>query len=156
MTLQRDRISVWFDQKSADLLRLGYAHFGEWVDAYLPPPTRAQRHSAARLGIDLDEPDPWGEPNRWVRAYKRSCYHVQLTYGQARELNTGRPRRGRRYAAALKWQTLGQVSRPNSTVLWWYFQISLMPGGQAAQDAASRLPDDERFTADPAAWLAGR
>ena len=132
MTFARDPISSWLDVPAQRFLARAYADYGQWAYTWLPQPTRDQRAQAAMLGIILDAADEYGtEPNRWLRAFKRSARWNLRTYGYARELRPGRARLDTRHVlTCLIWDsTAGLVSRPPVGERRWQVRAKLYPNG---------------------------
>lgn len=141
--LARDPIAERFDTATADALRRAYAAFGQWIDIYVPPPAEAHIRAAAKLGINLDAPDEWDEPNRWVRACKRSIYRQLRLHGFASGFRPERTRMDRTgYAVAMEWDSSrGLVDLPNGSKAW-HIRVILRPEGAAARRAAESRARD--------------
>jgi hypothetical protein len=131
MTFTRDPLSAGFDASAQRFLIRAYADYGNWVYDWLPQPTDRQRAEAAAIGEDLYAPDPSGhEPNRWVRAFKRSARWNLGQYGYATELRPGDRRTcgGRVRGTLMIWDSsAGLVSRPPLGERRYQIRIKLYP-----------------------------
>jgi hypothetical protein len=131
MTFARDPLSARFDQSAQRFLIRAYADYGNWVYTWLPQPTQQQRAEAAAMGIDVYEPDESGhEPNRWVRAFKRSARWNLGRYGYASELRPGQPRLGggRVRGTLMIWDSsAGLVMRPPAGERKYQIRVRLYP-----------------------------
>lgn len=145
---QRDPLSEWFDGAAADWLARAYRRPGKWEVTYLAPPTAHRRLIARQLGeTDLDKVDRWGE-KRWTRAYKRAVYHNHKNYGYAESFRPGETRAAPAAATALKWETGKLVRKAGWPTRRLELRIMIVPGGDAATEAAAAVPAAKRYTAD--------
>lgn len=132
-----DPVSIWFERAALGWLQRAYRHPGKWEPTYLAPPTPARRAEAARLGVDLDERDRWGEV-RWVRGYKRAVYRMHKQYGYAGEIRFADPRTSPSSATALKWETRGLLRKAGWPTRRRELVIMIVPGGDVATEVTSQ------------------
>jgi len=135
MTFARDPLSVRFDGRAAAFVRRAYERKGEWVTDFVPPPGPRARAWMALHGIFRPyERDRWGEI-RWIRAYKRSVYHLVSYHGGVRglraEVNAGAGSAGWHAPVRVEWQTGIRAERPEWTAARWAVRIRLHPAGAA-------------------------
>ena len=141
-----------FDGKARALVARAYEHKGEWAGDFLPPPGPRARVWMAANGIYRPyERDRWGEL-RWIRAYKRSVFHLVNWYGGVNELrgepNTGAGAPGWHAPVRVQWETGIRVERPEWTAARWAVRIRIHPGG----GTTSRI-GRERAAREGEAWI---
>ena len=146
---RRDPLSERFDGKAAAFVARAYQVRGEWAGDYVPPPGPRARLWMAQHGIFFPyETDRWGEI-RWIRAYKRSVYHLVNWYGGVAGLrdqpNTGAGHGGWHAPVRVQWETGIRVERPGWTAARWAVRIRIHPAGAATsrigREKAARAGD---------------
>lgn len=168
MPWERDPVSVWFDPAARRLVTRAYAVKGSWAGVYVGPPTLEQWAALGMLGIAPWQRDRWGE-QRWIRALKRSCFHLVNHYGGVSELrpvpNLGAGSHGWHAPVRVQWETGQLVYKSGWPTRRRAVRMRLHAGGKATSRAGLALParvrwiDDEgRATgrqsvpADPNGW----
>ena len=131
---ERDPLSVRFDPSARRLVERAYAVKGSWAGDFVPPPgPRARLWMAAHGIYSPYERDRWGEI-RWLRAYKRSVYHLVNWYGGTTglrgERNSGAGSEGWHAPVRVEWET-GVRVREGVHAGRWAVRIRIHPGGRA-------------------------
>jgi hypothetical protein len=149
---KRDPLSERFDGKARELVEKAYRVKGEWAGGYVPPPGPQARQWMASHGILFPyERDRWGEI-RWIRAYKRSVFHLVAWYGGVNglrgERNTGAGGGGWHAPVRVQWETGLLVSKPEWAAARWAVRIRIHSAG----DATSRI-GREKAAAAGDAWI---
>lgn len=146
-------MSVWFDAAAERFVERAYIARGDWAGVYLAPPTIEQRRHLAALEIDPMEKDRWGEV-RWVRAFKRSCFHLVNHYGGVDGLhplpNIGAGTRGWHAPVRPEWDTGARVLKPGWPARRWAIRLAIHAGGPPATRAAQEddIPMRRRWVDD--------
>jgi len=130
---RRDPLSEMFDVPALKFVRRAYLVKGQWAGDYVPQPgPRARLWMAAHGIINPYERDRWGEV-RWIRAYKRSVYHLVNWYGGVDGLraqrNTGAGHAGWHAPVRVEWETGIRVERPEWVMARWAVRIRIHPSG---------------------------
>lgn len=147
MTHTRDPVSELFDDGARGFLERVYARPGQWVGTRIGGPTPGQVALFAAQGINVLGTDQWGR-DRWAAGFVRSVYYQhQWHYARGRFQAQRRtaPNDGRalRYELGRRMKALGVIPAGRAV------RFLSKPGGQAAVNAAARIPASRRiFTAD--------
>jgi hypothetical protein len=135
---QRDPLSLRFDGRALDLVTRAYRVKGEWAGDYVPQPGPRARAWMLAHGIYRPyERDRWGEV-RWLRAYKRSVFHLVNWYGGTESLrgqrNTGAGSGGWHAPVRVEWETGVRVERPEWVLARWAVRIRIHPAGRKTSE----------------------
>lgn len=159
MALQRDPVSVLFDDGARRLLARAYANPGTWQSTRLANPGPRQLGYLSSLGIDWQARDTAGSGEartRWARAFIRAVYYQHKWYSPARGSSDWSRRRTFRTAGGLSFE-VGRAlpgGHQAGTVLVPGRQISikLQRGGQAKERAVASIPGDRIWADRGPAW----
>jgi hypothetical protein len=146
--VQRDPVSAQFDAASARLLRRAYEREGAWAGTYVPDPSPEWMAWGARNGISLLGPDsaPGGQARtRWARAFIRSAFYQHRWYYYPRRGLVLGERRTSPWGRPLQYEVGTVRLTPAGVVVGRAVRVRTQPGGQAAADAAARLPESRRI-----------
>lgn len=158
MPYDRDPASVLLDSAARRLLMRAYARPGQWVGTRLAVPTRRTERYLAALGIQWAMPDRpsvrggrgLNARTRWGRAFVRAIYFQHNWYsGGGQSGFRAERRREERHSGAIKVEVGRAIGAGQGRPSGRAVRIKFFPrGGQAAANAAARLPDADRIFTD--------
>ncbi len=136
-------MSELFDAAARQFLARAYAHPGQWAGTRLGMPSVRQIGWAASQGINVLGTDQWGR-DRWAAAFIRAIYYQHKWYWQQGKFSGERrlvpnPQRSIRYELGRMKPALGIIPRGRAV------RIISVPGGQAAANAAGKMPASRRI-----------
>ena len=146
MPAERDPVSVLFDRGARILLERAYARPGQWVGTRIAFPSPRHVAHFATLGINVLGTDHLGR-DRWVAGFIRSVYwlnkwHFTKSGYRAERRTTYNEGRAVQYELGRRMPVLGIIPAGRAV------RIRTRPGGQAARNAARKMPDSKRIYTD--------